>query len=70
MDHLITYIYTGNGSMKIIFEPSEQVKTSPCFHSMHGQKLGKKSSRYSLDIAVWIDAFLGFITEWEHSLVA
>lgn len=56
--------------MKIIFEPSEQVKTSPCFHSMHGQKLGKKSSRYSLDIAVWIDAFLGFIIEWERSLVA
>lgn len=39
VDHLIADIYTGNGSMKIIFEASGRVKTFPCFLCMHGYKL-------------------------------
>ena len=44
VDHLITYIYTGNRSMKvIIFEASRRVKTFPCFHSTHSYRLKKSN---------------------------
>lgn len=40
VDHLITYIYKGNGSMKIIiFEASGRVPTFPRLCSTHGQRL-------------------------------